>query len=148
MGLKVSRTRPFAELTNDEFEHLAAKVAIAEKLVMDTAHETVVRFRQHWQAEKHHLPMTKQVREAIDAYIKSLPIAQEEATTIKHEPIGVVELGGPKVLPAGKGYRTAYYWHDGLAPQPMVRSIFSNVAKILRRFGVSGAVSFSSIEKS
>ena len=37
MGLKISRTRPFAELTNDEFEHLAAKVAIAEKLVMDTA---------------------------------------------------------------------------------------------------------------
>ncbi|MEC4766728.1 HipA domain-containing protein [Halomonas sp. CUBES01] len=76
MGLRISRTRAFSELTNDELEHLAAKAAIPEKLVLDTAHEAAARFHQHWQAEKHNLPMTKQVREAIEAHIKSLPIAQ------------------------------------------------------------------------
>lgn len=76
MGLRISRTRAFAELTNDELEHLAAKAAIPEKLVLDTAHETVALFHQHWQAEKHNLPMTEQVRETIDAHIKKLPIAR------------------------------------------------------------------------
>lgn len=75
MALKISRTRVFAEMTNDELEHLAAKAAIPKKLVLDTAQETVARFHHHWQAEKHSLPMTKQVREAIDSHIKSLPIA-------------------------------------------------------------------------
>ncbi|MDA3856983.1 MAG: type II toxin-antitoxin system HipA family toxin, partial [Roseovarius sp.] len=76
MGLRISRTRAFAELTKDELEHLAAKAAIPEKLVLDTAHETVALFHQHWQAEKHNLPMTEQVRETIDAHIKKLPIAR------------------------------------------------------------------------
>lgn len=76
MGLRISRTRAFAELTNDELEHLAAKAAIPEKLVLDTAHEAVALFHQHWQAEKHNLPMTEQVRETIDAHIKKLPIAR------------------------------------------------------------------------
>ena len=76
MGLRISRTRAFAELTNDELEHLAAKAAIPEKLVLDTARETVALFHQYWQTEKHNLPMTKQVREAIEAHITNLPIAR------------------------------------------------------------------------
>ncbi|MGQ7245763.1 type II toxin-antitoxin system HipA family toxin [Halomonas sp. V046] len=76
MGLRISRARAFSELTNDELGHLAAKAAIPERLVLDTAHETVARFRQHWQAEKHNLPMTRQVREAIETHIEKLPIAQ------------------------------------------------------------------------
>ncbi len=76
MGLRISRTRAFSELTNDELEHLSAKAAIPERLVLDTAHETVALFHQHWQAEKYNLPMTKQVREAIEAHIKNLPIAR------------------------------------------------------------------------
>ncbi|WP_192034428.1 HipA domain-containing protein [Halomonas sp. YLGW01] len=76
MGLRISRTRAFSELTNDELEHLAVKAAIPEKLVLDTAHETVARFHQHWQAEKNNLPMIPDVRNAIDAHLKSLPIAR------------------------------------------------------------------------
>jgi|GEM_PF-1377433 len=76
MGLRISRARAFSELTNDELGHLAAKAAIPERLVLDTARETVARFRQHWQAEKHNLPMTRQVREAIETHIEKLPIAQ------------------------------------------------------------------------
>lgn len=76
MGLKVSRTRAFAEVTREELEHLAAKTAIPIQLVWDTARETVERFHQHWQAEKHSLPMTQPVREAIDSHIRDLPIAR------------------------------------------------------------------------
>lgn len=76
MGLKTSRTRTFAGLTREELEHLAAKAAVPTQLVWATARETVERFHQHWQAEKHSLPMTEPVREAIDSHIKHLPIAQ------------------------------------------------------------------------
>lgn len=76
MGLKISRTRAFAGLTREELEHLAAKTAIPAKLVVDTAYETVKCFHQHWHAEKHNLPMTGPVRDAIDLHIKHLPIAQ------------------------------------------------------------------------
>ncbi|MBR9880941.1 MAG: type II toxin-antitoxin system HipA family toxin [Gammaproteobacteria bacterium] len=76
LGLRVSRTRAFSELTFDELKHMAAKAALPGKLVRDTALETVALFQQHWQAEKLDLPMTSQVREAIEAHLKTLPIAQ------------------------------------------------------------------------
>lgn len=76
MGLKISRTRAFAEVTREELEHLAAKAAIPAQLVWETAQETVERFQQHWHAEKHSLPMTAPVRDAIDSHIRDLPIAQ------------------------------------------------------------------------
>ncbi|MBY5940879.1 type II toxin-antitoxin system HipA family toxin [Halomonas sp. DP5N14-9] len=76
LGLRVSRTRAFSELTFDELKHMAAKAALPGKLVRDTALETVALFQQHWQTEKLDLPMTSQVREAIETHLKTLPIAQ------------------------------------------------------------------------
>lgn len=76
MGLKVSRTKAFDELTEDELEHLAAKAALPEKLVLDTARETVALFHEAWQVEKTSLPMTKEVREAIERHLKTVPLAQ------------------------------------------------------------------------
>lgn len=74
-GLKISRTKGFAEITGDELTHLAAKAALPEKLVMDTARETVERFHEKWQSEKHDMPMTAEVRAVIDAHIKTVPLA-------------------------------------------------------------------------
>ena len=74
-GLKISRTKEFSQITEDELIHLAAKAALPEKLVMDTTRETVERFHEKWQSEKHDLPMTAEVRAAIDAHIKSVPLA-------------------------------------------------------------------------
>ena len=74
-ALKFSRTRRFNEFSEDELSHLAAKALLPEKLVLDTAHETVTLFHQHWQAEKANLPLTADTIQAIESHIKTIPIA-------------------------------------------------------------------------
>jgi serine/threonine-protein kinase HipA len=59
MALNYSRTKKMAELSKDELTHLAAKAKISEKLVIDTAAETVKRFKQVWAGEKANLPLEK-----------------------------------------------------------------------------------------
>ena len=50
-ALRVSRSKRFDDFSEDELSHLAAKAMLPEKLVLDTARETVALFHQHWQAE-------------------------------------------------------------------------------------------------
>lgn len=66
-----------AELDTDELRHLAAKALLPEKLVIDTAAETVQRFRQVWQAEKEHLPLAASVVKAIDGHAPTVPLFNE-----------------------------------------------------------------------
>jgi serine/threonine-protein kinase HipA len=74
-ALNVSRSKAFADFNEDELADLAAKAALPGKLVLDTARETVALFHQHWASEKANLPMSKEVREAIDAHLKTVPLA-------------------------------------------------------------------------
>jgi len=73
-ALKISRTKDFPEITEDEFIHLAAKAALPEKLVLDTVRETVNLFHEKWQSEKGNLPMTAKVRDAIEKHIETVPL--------------------------------------------------------------------------
>jgi serine/threonine-protein kinase HipA len=74
-ALNFSRTKRFAGLTESELSHLAAKAKLPRKLVIDTARETVALFHQHWNADKKHLPLAEDVTRAIEAHVKTLPIA-------------------------------------------------------------------------
>lgn len=74
-ALTVSRSRRFDSFSEDELSHLAAKAMLPEKLVVDTARETVALFHQHWQAEKGNLPLAKSVIEAIERHVNKVPIA-------------------------------------------------------------------------
>lgn len=74
-ALKFSRTKRFDEFSEDELSHLAAKALLPEKLVLDTARETVALFHQHWHAEKPNLPLTAEVIQAVEAHLKTIPIA-------------------------------------------------------------------------
>jgi serine/threonine-protein kinase HipA len=76
-ALNVSRSKSFDDYSADELAHFAAKAALPEKLVLDTARETVVRFREQWAVQKAHLPMAKSVVEAIDKHLPKVPIANE-----------------------------------------------------------------------
>ena len=76
-ALNVSRTKAFDTYSVDELSHLAAGAATPEKPVLDTARETVQRFRDVWQAEKNNLPMAKAVVDAIDNHLPRVPIANE-----------------------------------------------------------------------
>lgn len=74
-ALKFSRTKSFTEYSEDELSHLAAKARLPEKLVLDTARETVALFHQHWHAEKANLPLAAEVVQAVETHLKTIPIA-------------------------------------------------------------------------
>lgn len=74
-ALNFSRTKRFDKFSEDELTHLAAKALLPEKLVLDTARETVARFHEHWQAEKKNLPLSEDVITAIEAHLRTIPIA-------------------------------------------------------------------------
>ena len=74
-ALKFSRTKRFAEYSEDELSHLAARARLPEKLVLDTARETVALFHQHWHAEKANLPLIAEVVQTVEAHLKTIPIA-------------------------------------------------------------------------
>ncbi|CUB06946.1 type II toxin-antitoxin system HipA family toxin [Marinomonas fungiae] len=73
-SLKVSRSKKFSDFTLDELSHLAAKAMLPEKLVLDTAKQTVAGFHEVWAKEKAHLPLTKSMIEAIETHLRSIPL--------------------------------------------------------------------------
>ena len=77
-ALKVSRSKKFADFTMDELSHLAAKARLPEKLVSDTASETVELFYQKWQSEKTNLALNSGAIEAIDKHLEDIPIAKKK----------------------------------------------------------------------
>ncbi len=76
-ALKYSKTKRFDEFSLNELKHLSAKVRLPEKIVLDTAKETVDLFHEHWQKEKSNLPLYSHVIEAIDNHISTVPITKE-----------------------------------------------------------------------
>ena len=74
-ALNFSRTKRFDAFSEDELSHLAAKALLPEKLVLDTARETVALFHQHWAAEKANLPLSAEVIEAVEDHLERIPIA-------------------------------------------------------------------------
>ena len=73
-SLKVSRSKKFSDFTLDELSHLAARAMLPEKLVLDTAKQTVAGFHEIWAKEKAHLPLTKSMIEAIETHLRSIPL--------------------------------------------------------------------------
>ena len=74
--------KPLILLTNDDGIvspglAAAAKALLPEKLVIDTASETVERFRQVWEREKAHLPLAPTVVKAVDAHVSTVPLFRE-----------------------------------------------------------------------
>lgn len=73
-ALTFSRTKEFTGFTTDELAHLSAKANLPKRLVLDTAKETVALFMERWEAERTNLPLRKDVVEAIDKHLTTLPI--------------------------------------------------------------------------
>jgi serine/threonine-protein kinase HipA len=73
-ALKYARTRRMAELSYDELAYLAGKACVPEKLVRDTAAETVARFHEAWRAERKNLPLWKELIETIDKHVATIPL--------------------------------------------------------------------------
>jgi serine/threonine-protein kinase HipA len=75
-ALNFSREKRFDALTEDELSHLAARAHISERLVLETARETVALFHRTWREQKAHLPLAVDVVKAIEAHLRTLPIAR------------------------------------------------------------------------
>ena len=73
-ALKVSRSKKFSDFTFDELTHLAAKVMLPEKLVLETAKQTVDSFYEIWAKEKHHLPLAKGMIDVIEKHFSTVPL--------------------------------------------------------------------------
>ena len=79
-ALKVSRSKKFSDFSMDELIHLAAKARLPEKLVVDTAEETVSLFHEVWKKEKNNLALSSAVIEAIEKHLDIIPIAKKKVT--------------------------------------------------------------------
>ena len=77
MALNFSRTKKMVDLSVDELAHLAAKAGLPEKMVIDTAMETVQRFRDVWSREKSNLPVTSSMVEIIEKNAKAVTLYEE-----------------------------------------------------------------------
>ena len=78
-ALNYSRTKKMAQFDTEELRHLAAKARLPEKLVIDTAKETVQRFKACWADEKNNLPLAAKVLKMIDAHAPTIPLYKELA---------------------------------------------------------------------
>ena len=78
-GMKICRFKNFSQFTVAELERLAAKASIPSAMVRRIAGETAELTRQIWAQQRHNLPLSKKVREAIDAHIRSAPLTSQLA---------------------------------------------------------------------
>ena len=74
-ALKYARTRRMDELSSDELAYMAAKARLPEKLVLDTAAETVARFHEAWRTQRKNL--SKALAATIERHVKTVPLARE-----------------------------------------------------------------------
>ncbi|MXW14139.1 MAG: type II toxin-antitoxin system HipA family toxin [Rhodothermaceae bacterium] len=74
-ALKFSRSKRFAEFSQNELSHLAGKARLPEKLVLDVATETVAKFHEVWRAEKYNLALSNNMIKVIDKHLTRMPIA-------------------------------------------------------------------------
>ena len=77
MALKYARTNKMAELNLEELSYLADKAKLPEKLVLDSAKQTVCNFIEVWAKEKNNLFLSKTIIKKIDEHIKTLAIIKE-----------------------------------------------------------------------
>ncbi|MFN4011837.1 MAG: type II toxin-antitoxin system HipA family toxin [Pannonibacter sp.] len=76
-ALKYATTNVMAELTLKELAVLASKAKLPEKLVLDTAKETVAAFQEVWAKEKTNLALSEDVIRAVDAHLATLTLPLE-----------------------------------------------------------------------
>jgi len=78
-ALKVSKSKRFDAFSVDELTYMAAKARLPEKLVLDTARETVERFHEVWGKEKNNLSLAKNAIDVIEKHLKKIPLVVEKS---------------------------------------------------------------------
>lgn len=76
LGLNFAGTKSFADLDLARFDRFASRAKLSSNLVRDTARDTVARFHSAW-ADRKGLPISAELKSAIDAHVKVVPLAKE-----------------------------------------------------------------------
>jgi serine/threonine-protein kinase HipA len=77
LALTLAKTKRMAAVSREILTHFAAKAGLPEKLVLQTTTETIERFMGIWHKEKHHLPLTTVMINAIEAHLAQLTLLKE-----------------------------------------------------------------------
>jgi len=77
MALKLGRSKRMADLSFDQLAYLAGAARIPEKLVLDTAKETVVRFMDLWHGVSEIVAVRSQVAGPISELLTRIPLVNE-----------------------------------------------------------------------
>ncbi len=77
MALKLVKSKRMAELSLEQLSYLASKAGLPEKLMLDTAKETVHRFRQVWKSERKHLPLSTRSVRLIEKNVQAVKLTRE-----------------------------------------------------------------------
>ena len=73
LALKFVTSKAFNGLNTDQFKRFIAKAGLPEKLVLDTAFETVEGLAKHWR-HVDDLGIDKEVKNAIDEHLRTIPL--------------------------------------------------------------------------
>jgi serine/threonine-protein kinase HipA len=77
MALKIGRSKRWTDTTRDALQYFAAKAGLPERLVLNSAKETIDRFRQVWKQEKNNLALSRTAIQAIDKHMARIPLVTE-----------------------------------------------------------------------
>lgn len=80
MALKLGRSKKMYELSRETLVHFAAKASLPEKLVLDSAKETLERFMAVWAEERAHFPIPKAAVDLIEGHFRKIPFVTEGDT--------------------------------------------------------------------
>lgn len=75
-ALKVSRSKRWSDLGQEELIVMSRKAGLPEALVLNTAAQTVAAFREVWARELSHLPISATLREGVEAQLRIVPLAR------------------------------------------------------------------------
>lgn len=80
MALTLGRSKKMADLSLDQLAYLAAKARLPEKLVLDTARETVERFMAIWDGGRFAADLDPRVIDPINELLRRIDLVKEAAS--------------------------------------------------------------------
>ena len=74
LGLRLGSERSFRAITEKNFSVLAAKALASERLVLKMVRNTIEQVRQAWQELQADLPLTAEIKKALDKHMSELSL--------------------------------------------------------------------------
>jgi serine/threonine-protein kinase HipA len=79
MALNLSRSKAWSDVSTESFIRLARKLAIDERMVLDTVQAAVQDIRQGWRTVGKHVGYTVEQQQRLDTHMSAIPLLQQAA---------------------------------------------------------------------